>query len=112
MAEDKIAVKVAEQEFERYADIWRIDYETSEMSEEDAESFGAQKKRIVRDEFFDRRDKKGGSIEFIEFFLQVRNRLLENPVLFFETAHIDCIVRHDLIENVPILGCHDIFVAL
>ena len=48
MSEDKIALEVAEQEFDRFTESWDIDADTADMKDEDREAFEQHKKKIVR----------------------------------------------------------------
>lgn len=45
---EKVALEVAEVEFLRFADIWDIDADTEDMSEEDQGSFNQLKKRVIK----------------------------------------------------------------
>lgn len=44
----KVAFEVAEQEFERFAEAMDLDFDTSNMSEEDEKSFNDQKAKVVK----------------------------------------------------------------
>jgi hypothetical protein len=44
---DKIALEVAEQEFNRFADAMDLDVDTSSMDKEDSDGFNENKKRII-----------------------------------------------------------------
>lgn len=44
----KIDKEVAQKEFERWANAWRIEIEESELSEEDQESFNEQRRKVVK----------------------------------------------------------------
>ncbi len=46
--ETKISREMAEQEFDRFCDLWDIDSDTDSMSVEDLDSFEAPKRRLVR----------------------------------------------------------------
>ena len=48
MREDKIALDVAEQEFDRFTDMMDLDVDVSRMDEEDKKSFESQKRPIIR----------------------------------------------------------------
>lgn len=45
---NKVAYEVAEEDFERFADAWDLDIDIGTMTEEDAEDFAAQKRKIIR----------------------------------------------------------------
>jgi len=45
---EKIAVEVAESEFQRFADEWCLDDDTASMEEEDRQSFDGLRRRLVR----------------------------------------------------------------
>ncbi|MCK5236211.1 MAG: hypothetical protein KAR06_04420 [Deltaproteobacteria bacterium] len=49
MSEDKIALEVAEAEFDRFTEIWDIEPDLSGFSAEEHDSFGAHKSRIVKE---------------------------------------------------------------
>lgn len=46
--EDKVAIDVAEQEFERFADAMDLDIDTSVMDEEDKAAFEGTRRKVVR----------------------------------------------------------------
>lgn len=46
---EKIALEVAEQEFDSFADAWRLDTEIDTMDEEDAQDFIIGKRKIVNE---------------------------------------------------------------
>jgi hypothetical protein len=48
MAENKISVEMAEQEFERFGEAMDLDFDTSFMDEEDRKGFEGSKRRIVK----------------------------------------------------------------
>lgn len=48
MAENKISVEMAEQEFERFGEAMDLDFDTSFMDEEDRKGFEGAKRRIVK----------------------------------------------------------------
>ncbi len=48
MKENKVAPKVAEAEFDRFAEAWDLDSDTASMEEEDRQGFEALKRRLIR----------------------------------------------------------------
>ena len=48
MSEDKIALEVAEAEFDRFAEAWDIDADTAAMDDKDREAFEQHKRKMVR----------------------------------------------------------------
>lgn len=50
MNKDKYIIdkETAEDEFDRFCDAWNLDYDISEMDEDDAKGFNTQKKQIIK----------------------------------------------------------------